>query len=167
MRPVLWLVWLFLRFVALFRPHLLIAPGGVAYLDRWYLTPTRKSRFAKWWRRHMPGVFLHCFVASDPDRVWHSHPWHWARSLILRGEYRESRPMGLTFPNGGVSLYDEWRHFGPGDWNTLDGETFHKVKLVTPRVWTLFIVGPLHGREWEFMNEAGKTWPHGTETPGD
>lgn len=145
------------------RPYLLIAPGGADYLHRWYLTPHGDGRFAKWWRRHCPGVFLHCFVASDPDRGWHSHPWVWAKSLIMRGEYLESRPYDCV--DG--KLTDVWWTYTPGDVNSLTGDHFHKVKLLTPRVWTLFIVGPLHGREWEFLDEQGNRKPHGTKTPGD
>jgi hypothetical protein len=160
-----------LRLLAVFRPHFRIAPKGVDYLDRWYLTPTRKSKFAKWWRNHMPGVFLHCFLSSDPDRGWHSHPWQNAWSVILCGEYFESRPklnLNHLFGNTDTPVYvDQWQHYGPGRINKIGAEDFHKVKLISRRVWTLFIVGPLHGREWEFMNEAGKRWPHGTETPGD
>jgi hypothetical protein len=57
--------------------------------------------------------------------------------------------------------------YGPGDVNDLFDCTFHRVRLVTPRVWSLFCAGELHGAEWEFMAEDGTRRPHGTETPGD
>lgn len=168
---LLQVVWLLLRLVAVFRPYLLVAPGGVPYLERWYLTPAGKGRFAQWWRRHLPRVFLHCFLASDPDRGWHSHPWTWAKSWILAGEYFESRPrlnLNHLFGSQASPLYtDQWQHHGPGSVNRIYAEDFHKVKLISRRVWTLFIVGPLHGQEWEFMSEDGTRTPHGTETPGD
>ncbi len=166
MRLLLWCLWAMLRSIATLRPYLLIAPKGVPYLRRWYLTPTRKGRFAKWWRNHLPGVFLHCFVASDPDRGWHSHPWHWASSLILRGEYFESRPLQWSSARSPLPR-EVWRHHAVGSINRIRRGDFHKVKLVSPVVWTLFVVGPLHGDEWAFMSEAGTITPHGTATPGD
>jgi hypothetical protein len=65
-------------------------------------------------------------------------------------------------------VYDhDWRWYKAGDINSLTGADWHQVKLLTPRVWTLFIVGPLHGLEWSFMSEDGTITPHGTDTPGD
>ncbi len=60
-----------------------------------------------------------------------------------------------------------WRSYKQGDWNYLTGADWHQVKLQTRIVWTLFIVGPLHGLEWGFMQEDGTIKPHGTDTPGD
>ena len=158
-----YLLFLLFRLLSFFRPHKRFSPGGVDYLYRWYLTPTGKSRFAKWYRRHLPGVFLHCFLASDPDRGWHSHPWTWAYFWILDGWYMESRPRQYFAP----VLFDDWKVFGPGSWNSLTGADWHKVKLGTNKVWTLGIIGPLHGLEWGFMDEFGVITPHGTDTPGD
>ncbi len=161
----MFIYWLLFRLLSLFRPRFDISPGGKPYLIRWYLTPTGKSKFAKWYRRHCPGVFLHCFLSSDPDRGWHSHPWEWAWSLILRGSYLESRPS--DGPYFVLKLVDVWNRLNPGDTNKIIIGDYHKVKLLTPKVWTLFVVGPLHGGEWSFMNEQGEVTPHGTDTPGD
>ncbi len=163
MKILMWCLWLVLRCIATLRHRFDISPKGKPYLIRWYLTPSGKGKFAKWYRRNFPGVFLHCFLESDPDRGWHSHPWTWAASLILRGGYRESRP-----DNWFLNWYDDlWREYKEGNWNTLTGADWHKVKLLTPKVWTLFVVGPLHGLEWSFMDEYGNITPHGTDTPGD
>ncbi len=154
------LIWLFLRFVGLFRPTLVVAPGGKLYLKRWYLTPD-----TVWYRKRFPAIFLHCFYSSDPDRGWHSHPWIWSWSMILRGSYKEFR-VSPCCP-GSSNMVNSWNCFWPGDKNKIDEEDFHRVKLLTPKVWTLFVAGPLHGRQWEFMDENGVRRPHGTETPGD
>jgi hypothetical protein len=93
--------------------------------------------------------------------------------VILDGEYFESRPSAaasIRWPDGQLPEHyytDVWRHYAPGRVNTIRRGDFHKVKLLTRRVWTLFIVGPLHGDEWEFMAEDGTRTPHGTATPGD
>lgn len=163
-RLILELVWALFRLVSFLRPKLEVSPKGEPYLLRWYLTPTGKGKFAKWYRRYFPGVFLHCFLASDSDRGWHSHPWHWAKSLILKGAYLESRPGP---PMRWSDWRDVWLRYNPGDVNTIRLGDYHKVKLLTPKVWTLFVVGPLHGQEWSFMNEKGEVTPHGTDTPGD
>ena len=36
-----------------------------------------------------PGLVLHRFVHSDPDRGYHDHPWGFGVSLILSGSYKE------------------------------------------------------------------------------
>jgi len=36
-------------------------------------------------------VYLHRFVASDPGRGLHNHPWKGALSLVLSGRYEEIR----------------------------------------------------------------------------
>lgn len=100
-------------------------------------------------------VYIHRFVASDPDRGLHDHPWGWAFSLVLRGRYEELTRQG-TRPVG-------WFNF-------LRGDSFHRVVL--PRqayyptdadgywtgireyseqeCWTLFIHGP-NVKRWGFL----------------
>lgn len=143
-----------LRVLGLARRKLVIAQEDQLYLTRWYLTPE-----GHWWRDRFPAVFLHCFHSSDPDRGFHSHPWIWAASLILNGWYAEERPAGRDIVDTFV--------YGPGDTNIIGQDDFHRVQLLTDRVWTLFVCGPLHGDEWEFLDEDGTLRPHGTETKGD
>jgi hypothetical protein len=153
---MLTLLLCFLRGLALFRPRLDVSPGGKPYLIRWYLTP-----MGDWYRKRWPGIFLHCFLDSDPDRGYHSHPWVWAWSLILRGCYREFRPSPVKSGTGYSQVYVQ------GNVNRLTGNDWHRVKLLSDVTWTLFVVGPLHGNEWGFMSEDGTIRPHGTDTPGD
>lgn len=129
-----------------------IMRNGKPYLTRIYLTPST-GRLGKWWRNRFCGRFLHCFHMSDPDGL-HNHPWKWARSVILRGAYVEVRcssptPAQLELVNRG-----EWRPipriFWPGDSNELTEATWHRVDLMSDEVWTLFTVGPRHGKGWGF-----------------
>ena len=62
------------------RPLRIIADGQTPYLERYYLTSGLGCRF-----------YLHRFVASDPQRGWHDHPWTPAVSVVLWGEYGEER----------------------------------------------------------------------------
>lgn len=100
------------------------------------------------------GLFLHKFVSSDEIGELHSHPWKWSSSFILSGTYRETRAEGLvdretntvTFKNKIVHEYKG------GDVNFIRDIDFHRVELLTPEVWTLFMHGPRVG-SWGFAKE--------------
>jgi hypothetical protein len=95
-------------------------------------------------------VYLHRFLRSDEDRELHSHPWY-ATATILFGSYREER---RAFSRNVVAYT-----FEPGDVNTIEPGTFHRIDLLTPVVWTLFSVGPKVG-SWSFWNrETDATTP--------
>jgi hypothetical protein len=112
-----------------------IRPQGQPYLERY---------FAAGWnphtRRSGPAIFLHHFVASDPDVEVHSHPWGWSASLILAGGYREERCVD------GGHLVQEYR---PGDVNVLRPEDKHRIDLLGRDCWTLFLAGNFE-RSWTF-----------------
>jgi len=192
----LWLLWLVIRAYALMRHRFDIVVEGKLYLSRWYLTPHHRDAddnpigLELWWRKRYRAYFLHCFHESDPNRGWRSHPWFRAESLILRGSYTEYRsalfsPTVLALMKAfqavarsmrsalGLEPSELWpdcmwsETYGPGDVNVLTAQTFHRVKLLTPKVWSLFRAGELHGAEWEFMAEDGTRTPHGTPTRGD
>lgn len=105
-----------------------------AYLERYYVGTVLGVCF-----------YLHQFVASDPDRGKHDHPWPWAVSLILSGWYWEETRAGRVMRR--------WLNF-------LVGDTFHRVVLNddgngNPRpVWTLFAHRALRVKEWGFLREA-------------
>lgn len=107
---------------------------GEPYLERYYLF----GLFGV-------NVYIHRFVASDPDRGLHDHPWSWSASLVLVGGYREIRQQGD-------------RYLRPGRINVIRGTDFHRVILKSGReAWTLFV----HGRRtkgWGFLRE-GEYWP--------
>jgi hypothetical protein len=133
-RIVGFLIWLVIYpYARLFvRQHDICDGDGDLYLRRWYLN--REETF-----------MLHKFVKSDRKRGHHNHPWIYMRSRILRGTYTEHRPGVLP------------RLFKPGMINTLFGDTFHRVTLTNNRpVWTLFGVGPKHGKSWGFLSPRGR-----------
>lgn len=112
------------------------------YLTRRFLS-LYNGRIGHWWRRRFPSAFLHCLHLSDADTGFHSHPWPWAVSIILRGGYIELREDG-------------WRYFRPGSVNFISGDTFHRIELANENepTWTLFIVGPRRGG-WGFKGNDG------------
>lgn len=148
-------LWLFKTFPGRAR---LIEVDGKPYLHRFYLKHNG----------YFPGIYLHRFYQSDPDRDLHNHPWKWSFSLILTGGYFEQRLVSVG----------EYRKVGPQMSNygrlekiTLDrkapcinyitGDTFHRVVL-KDRVngaWTIFCSGP-DVQDWGFMTYAGQFIPH-------
>jgi hypothetical protein len=112
----------------------IVSPDGdrAPYLIRWHV-----------W----PGLYLHKFVSSDPDRGWHCHPWEWASSRILDGVYYQSVP-----PGWGLPCHAPEGVYRAGDVNQLLEGDYHRVLLVTPIVWTLFRHGPKHGHSWNFLS---------------
>ncbi len=128
------LIWLVVyTYARLFgRVHDICDGDGDLYLRRWYLN--REGTY-----------MLHMFAKSDRGRGHHNHPWIFMRSRILRGSYVEHRPGATP------------RLFRPGMINVLFGNTFHRVSLVNGRpVWTLFGVGPKHGKSWGFISPSGR-----------
>jgi len=129
----------FLEWLASKRPVKHITdPENEKYLERYFLF-------------HIPildiTAYLHHFLGSDPDRGLHSHPWSWARSLILTGGYTELLAVDIyknTFEIKPVSRK-------PWTINKLRNDTWHRVLLEPDQdAWTLFI----HGRRvsgWGFI----------------
>ena len=104
--------------------------NGDPYLERYFLFSLFGIR-----------AYIHRFVASDPDRGLHDHPWDRSVSLVLAGGYSEVRPGAM-------------RRLWPGDINVIRGEDYHRILLDEgAESWTLFI----HGRRtkgWGFLREG-------------
>lgn len=105
------------------------------------------------------GVYLHRFVADDPGRGVHDHPWPWSFGLVLDGEYLEWRACDDVIPTlPGSTIYLCSRRYGPGALNWLRGDTFHRLLLVNEikvdaepaEVWSLFVHGPRR-KGWGFL----------------
>lgn len=100
------------------------------YLDRYFL-----------FRLLGLQAYIHRFLASDPDRGLHDHPWGWSLSLVLVGGYREIRKSGE-------------RRLKPWRFNLIRGTDFHRILLDEgEEAWTLF----LHGRRtkgWGFLRDG-------------
>ena len=95
-------------------------------------------------------AYLHRFVASDPGRGLHNHPWRHALSLVLCGSYEETRMRDAQSDN---RLYS--RYIGPGRFNFISGETFHRVNIAeNSECWSLFIHAP-KAKTWGFLQSLG------------
>lgn len=106
-------------------PCRLISDGATPYLERYYIAQAFGWTF-----------YLHRFVASDPGRDWHDHPWGRAVSLVLSGWYYDDRRAGTK----------KVRWF-----NCLSGDTMHRIILpdTVPEAWTLFAHSK-RVKEWGF-----------------
>jgi hypothetical protein len=105
------------------------------YLDRVYL-----------WRTRWFSIRFHKILMSDLDRHLHDHPWNWF-TFMVKGAYFEETAGGGRVIHAGMM-------------NGHKAETGHKLTLLTPEVWTIFITGR-HLREWGFLTENG--WVHHKE----
>lgn len=123
--------------------------------DEPYLT---RNYIMRWKNRFLPNVYLHRFHESDEDSELHNHPWVWSVSFILVGQYDEE-----YIDNAGIIRR---RIMKPGNINFIRQNDFHRVDLLTDKVWTLFIAGPRIDKpretSWGFWNRNTKEfvyWP--------
>ena len=122
---------------------------GQPYLFRYYI-----------WQGRRYSLYLHHFVASDPDPELHDHPGKWAVGLILVGGYHEQRlrttwapysnPWSLRSTTETVT-----RRLRPGQINVVRGADFHRVLLEPGKdAWTIFVRGP-RVKDWGFLQPDG------------
>lgn len=96
------------------------------YLERYFITSK---------------VYLHRFVSPDVDHTIHDHPWLWAVSFIIVGEYLEKLRYGKP------KIIRWFNFFGPNH--------FHQIINAKPGTWTLFFTGE-KCKEWGFLYDDGK-----------
>ncbi len=114
---------------------------GAPYLERYFVV-----RALGW------TVYLHRFVASDPDRGLHDHPWSRAVSLVLAGGYDEERQAFARDAGDVFRPVVATVRRRPGRLNFLRGWDFHRVVLAAGAgdCWSLFAHGPVV-KEWGFL----------------
>ena len=130
----------------------LIEVDGKPYLHRFYIKHNGR----------LPGIYLHHFHQSDPDRDLHNHPWRWSFSFIMTGGYFEERLAVVpdTHEAAGIAYKETYDRKAPCI-NYITGDTFHRVVLKDLKngAWTIFCSGP-EVKDWGFMTYAGKFIPH-------
>lgn len=113
---------------------------GLPYLERYYIL---HGSDVSW----LPGIYLHKFVSSDEDPELHNHPWKNSLSLILSGGYTEEQRVG-----GVDSIITEYNLFGPGSFNLVRGNDFHRIELDENPTWSLFFSGNRQ-QDWGFWDK--------------
>jgi len=143
-------------------------PDGTYYMRRFWLLNRYsfgKGGTRKGWRRWFPSVRLHHIMRQDLDPHLHDHPWE-ARTVILRGSYREERLAGWEEQITGwpweeqvqahIRDYTEHHLRLPGDTCKLNLRMFHNIVSVSEGgVWTLFITWKYQGT-WGFRVKGKK-----------
>jgi hypothetical protein len=125
------------------RCRIINGPDQTPYLERYHLL---KLPFNY-------QVYLHRFVASDPGRGLHNHPWNSALSLVLSGDYEEIR---MADRHSDHAL--QKRRVGAFRFNWINGTVFHRINLINNKeVWTLFIHGP-KARSWGFLQKRQRAY---------
>lgn len=134
---------LLFRITSYCRCRIINGPDQIPYLERYHLL---KLPFGY-------QVYLHRFVASDPGRGLHNHPWKGALSLVLCGEYEEIRMADMR-ANHALRT----RRIRAGRLNWINGSVFHRINLTGDiEVWTLFIHGP-KTKTWGFLQNQGSRY---------
>lgn len=118
--------------------------NGVPFLYRYHLFALTANG---------PGMCIHNFVKSDPDRGYHDHPWQNSMSFILSGYYDE-RILDLSDENKKSYTTTRRNRF---HFNYLNGSnTFHRVMVEDGKdVWTLFAFGK-RSKTWGMIGLDGK-----------
>jgi hypothetical protein len=131
---------LLFRLSAFCRCRVINGPDRQPYLERYHLLSLPFGYRA----------YLHRFVASDPGRGLHNHPWRHALSLLLCGAYAETRMLDANADN---RLQTRWLRAGRV--NIISGNVFHRVNLAPgTECWSLFIHAP-KARSWGFIQQQG------------
>ena len=129
---------LLFKLSAFCRCRIINGPDQKPYLERYHLI-------------NLPlgyRVYLHRFVASDPGRGLHNHPWNHAVSLVLSGKYEEMRMKPARHDNAIIK-----RQVGAGRLNWINGSIFHRINLPEGHeCWTLFIHSP-GIQPWGFLRQ--------------
>lgn len=136
-------VRLFIIFITNFLPVKVIRDDkGVPFLYRYHIFTFGNDG---------PGLCIHRFVKSDPERGYHDHPWKKAVSFILCGKYDE-RILDSTTKEGYVCYTrNRWT------FNYLDGvKNFHRVMVEEGKdVWTIFAF-QRRSKTWGMVTLDGK-----------
>lgn len=126
--------------------HLLHADDSL-YMGRWEFFRTRL-----FWPR------LHLIATPDLDRHLHDHPADFF-SLVLHGGYVEDRPQTVDpcFDDNGVERTVTVVR-GPGSFAFRRATDRHKIRIVAPNTFTLFIFSGGKRQWWGFYTPAGKVF---------
>ena len=131
---------LLFRLSAYCRCRVINGPDHEPYLERYHLL-----RLPFGYR-----VYLHRFVASDPGRGLHNHPWRHAVSLLLSGRYEETRMLSASEDNA-----IQRRTIRAGRLNYISAAVYHRINIEPGReCWSLFIHAP-RSSDWGFLRNDG------------
>ncbi len=92
----------------------------------------------------------HILLPDGP--LLHSHPYEWCTGWVLSGGYaHEYFEVGEDGAPGPLRT----QSFGPGEFNHMPGNVFHRVSAVQPNTWTAFRYGPPTGTRQYWVPGTG------------
>ncbi len=97
-------------------------------------------------------VLLHRYLGSDGDSEVHDHPHYWCLGIPLRGGYLEERVVGFD-PDSPHGWYSKFIKVRPWRWNFVSAMRWHRIAVVEPGTWTLFIRWNRF-KGWSFARKA-------------
>lgn len=136
---------LLFKLSAYLRCRVIHGPKGEPYLERYHLL-------------RLPfgiHLYLHRFVASDPGRALHNHPWRYALSLLLTGCYEETR-LGTGRDRNRLVKRD----ISAGSINLISGRIYHRINLPPGQhAWSLFM-HTASEKSWGFLDTAQRQFSY-------
>ena len=93
-------------------------------------------------------VFIHKYYGPD-EAPFHSHPWKFMWSVVLRGGLVEQEPFLGTFRQIPRSAF--WKFRFDSKPRIMTNKTFHRIQAVEPGTITLF-VGWSRITKWKFAD---------------
>lgn len=115
--------WLLMRWTAELPVRFINGLEGERYLERYFV-----------FQRLGITCYVHRFVASDPGKEYHNHPWHAAWSLILLNWYQETRVTDYW-----PALQIQVRYRTAPSIARIKHNDFHRVDLPAGKdCWTIF-----------------------------
>lgn len=140
------------------------------YMHRWWLfNAYRKDANdnttpGRWQWLGFPSIRVHHIMRADDDGHLHDHPWN-ARTILLRGWYREERPLsdGSQIPDNCTGIvrshYDDSRMLftrTTGYTGSVQFEQYHRISQVSNGgVYTLWFTWRYRGT-WGFLVDGVK-----------
>ena len=105
-----------------------------------------------------PGMCIHRFVKSDPERGYHDHPWKRAISFILCGGYKE-RILDKVDKTKNECKYTTHKR-NRWSFNYLNGvDNFHRVMIEEGSdAWTIFMF-QRRSKTWGMISLDGEYNP--------
>ena len=105
-------------------------------------------------------IYLHRFLGGDAEEAVHDHPWAKAKALVLTGRYEELRTVVEKTETTSEPAIREQRFVRKaGGFNTILGNTLHRIVRTEPETWTLFCHTRDKVKPWGFLqiNDKGDT----------
>ena len=129
-------------------------PGSV-YMTRYVLFGHMTGDAPSFWKKWLPAVYVNCIHKPDHDESVHNHPWPWAITFGLLGEYREMRVTPWDYL---VKPAQRCVRRAPFCY-LLRRKDWHRISGTTPAraagqsgVWTLFVAAPrAFSKPWGYL----------------